>query len=223
MTALLPSPRMGLMAQQKEERRQRIREESRRLLIELGYEGLTVRKLATACGLSVPTLYNLVGSKATIIAEDAIETFRRVSERFDEAAEGDPIDRAFALYEVVRAEILSRDAYFRALLPHLDAVPELRPVRDAVGQLQTAQLVHVLSSGPRQVFQADFDLRLAASQLYDLANAAFTGWAVGRVPQAQLGPRLRHGAALVLASGARGAAKQKLLEIVRETTAALQS
>lgn len=222
MTALLPSPRMGLMAQQKEERRQRIREESRRLLIELGYDGLTVRKLASACGLSVPTLYNLVGSKATIIAEDAIETFRRVSECFGAAAEGDPIDRAFALYELVRIEILSRAAYFRALLPHLDAVPELRPVRDAVGQLQTAQLVRVLSSGPRKVFVADFDLQLAASQLYDLANAAFTGWAVGRVSEAHLAARLRHGAALVLASGARGASKQKLLEIVRESAEMLQ-
>lgn len=213
---------MGLMAQQKEERRQRIRDESRRLLIELGYEGLTVRKLASACGLSVPTLYNLVGSKATIIAEDAIETFRRVSDRFDAAAEGDPIDRAFALYEVVRVEILGRAAYFRALLPHLDAVPELRPVRDAVGQLQVAQLVHVLSAGRRKTFQPDFDLTLAASQLYDLAIAAFTGWAVGRVPEDHLDARLRHGAALVLATGARGASKQKLLEVVRETTATLQ-
>lgn len=213
---------MGLMAQQKEERRQRIRDESRRLLIELGYHGLTVRKLASASGLSVPTLYNLVGSKATIIAQDAIETFRRVSEAFDAAAAGDPIDRAFALYEVVQTEILSRGPYFRALLPHLDAVPELRPVRDAVGQLQIAQLVHVLTSGPRKTFVADFDVRLAASQLYDLANAAFTGWAVGRVSEAELGPRLRHGAALVLASGARGASKQKLLEIARQSTAALQ-
>lgn len=82
--------------------------------------------------------------------------------------------------------------------------------------------MHVLSSGPRKIFVADFDLRLATSQLYDLANAAFTGWAVGRVSDADLGPRLRHGAALVLASGARGAAKQKLLEIVRDSAAALQ-
>jgi len=214
---------MGLMAQQKQERRDRIRKESRRLLIEQGYDGLTVRKLASACGLSVPTLYNLVGSKATIIAEDAIETFRRVSERFDAAAQGDPIDRAFALYDVVQAEILSRGPYFRALLPHLDAVPELRPVRDAMGQLLVAQLVRALSGGPRKAFQAEFDVHLAATQLYDLANAAFTGWAVGRVPEAELGARLRHGAALVLASGARGASKQKLLEIVRQSTAALQS
>lgn len=213
---------MGLMAQQKEERRQRIRDESRRLLIELGYEGLTVRKLASACGLSVPTLYNLVGSKATIIAEDAIATFRRVSERFDAEADGDPIDRAFALYDVVRREIVGRGAYFRALLPHLDAVPELRPVRDAVGRLQVTQLVQVLGGGRRKAFQADFDLELAAWQLYDLAIAAFTGWAVGRLPQQQLDARLRHGAALVLGAGARGAAKQKLQDVLRETTLALR-
>ncbi len=212
---------MSLMAQQKEERRQRIRDESRRLLIELGYQGLTVRKLAHACGLSVPTLYNLIGSKATIIAEDAIETFRRVTERFDAEAEGDPIDRAFALYDVVREEILGRADYFRALLPHLDAVPELRPVRQAVGELQVGLLVHVLGAGSRKAFRPEFDLGLVAWQLYDLAIASFTGWAVGRVPQSQLDARLKHGAALVLASGARGTAKRKLLATIEEAALTL--
>ena len=195
----------GLIAQQKGERRGRIRAAARRLLSEFGYEGLTVRKLAAACGLSVPTLYNLVGSKATIIAEDAIDSFTEASVRFESLEAGDTIDQIFALMGVMRDAVLDRADYYRALLPHVDAVPELREVRKMVAGLQIGRLLGLMAAAPPGLFRPDVDLQQLAIELFESAMGTYIGWAVDRVPTAQLEARLNHGASLLLGgAGPRG-------------------
>ena len=56
---LAPGPRSQQMA----ERRERILEAARGLVERGGYDGLTMRSLATASGVTVPTVYNLIGGK----------------------------------------------------------------------------------------------------------------------------------------------------------------
>lgn len=48
---------------QKIDRRARIIAEARRLIGEHGFDGLSLRKLAAAAGVTVPTIYNLIGGK----------------------------------------------------------------------------------------------------------------------------------------------------------------
>src|SRR5262245_9681323 len=61
---------MGLLEDHKAERKNRILAAARALIRSHGYDGLTMRELATAARVSVPTLYNLFGSKdALIVAE----------------------------------------------------------------------------------------------------------------------------------------------------------
>ena len=49
------------------ERRERILEAARGLIESRGYEGLTMRDLAGASGVTVPTVYNLIGSKEEVL------------------------------------------------------------------------------------------------------------------------------------------------------------
>src|SRR3569623_1888833 len=61
---------MSLFDEHKAERRERILAAARTLVAERGYEGLTMRDLARAAKVSVPTLYSLFGSKDAIIVTE---------------------------------------------------------------------------------------------------------------------------------------------------------
>src|SRR6185369_11664248 len=69
---------MGLLEDQKAERRARILATARRLIAERGFDGLTMRELASASRVSVPTLYNLFGGKHALLLGELEETFARV-------------------------------------------------------------------------------------------------------------------------------------------------
>ncbi|MGH9362599.1 MAG: TetR/AcrR family transcriptional regulator, partial [Thermoanaerobaculia bacterium] len=69
---------MSLLEEHKAERRARILAAARELIAERGYEGLTMRDLAHASRVSVPTLYNLFGGKQAILLGELEETFERV-------------------------------------------------------------------------------------------------------------------------------------------------
>ena len=58
---------MDLVTKQREERKERILEVARRLIADLGYEGITMRELADESLVSVPTLYNLFGGKNELL------------------------------------------------------------------------------------------------------------------------------------------------------------
>ena len=53
--------------QNMEKRRERILEQARKMLAEGGFEALNLRYLAEAAGITVPTIYNLIGNKAAIL------------------------------------------------------------------------------------------------------------------------------------------------------------
>jgi AcrR family transcriptional regulator len=63
----------------KHKRRQRILDAARQILIAGGYDGLTTRGLAEAAGVTVPTIYNLIGGKddvlSALIADDVEQTW----------------------------------------------------------------------------------------------------------------------------------------------------
>lgn len=204
---------VSLVALQMEERRQRIREASRSLLAASGYQGLTMRKLAAACGLSVPTLYNLVGSKATIIAEDAIDSIGEAAARMEGPEVGVGVERVFALHRVICGAVLDRSDYFRALLPHIDAVPELRDVRQTVADSMVERLVAELSTAPLGTYRDDVDLHLVSNEIFDHALSVCLGWAVRRVTSARLEPRMNHGTALILGACVTGPAADHLVRI----------
>jgi AcrR family transcriptional regulator len=76
-------------------RRQRILEEACRLLAGGGTEGLTLRGLAENAGVTVPTIYNLVGCKEQVVSA----LIAAALDRLDEALQGAPAVRGIARAE----------------------------------------------------------------------------------------------------------------------------
>ena len=61
------------------ERRQRILAAARAIVAKRGYEALTMRELAQASRVTVPTLYNLIGGKEAVLAAAVEEQTARLA------------------------------------------------------------------------------------------------------------------------------------------------
>ena len=195
---------------QKEQRVPHIREVAHQTLAEAGYEGLTMRGLAEKCGMSVPTLYNLIGGKDEILAQDAVEAFRRVVRATEAKSGGDAIDRTLNLYDAMLDEIMGDEAYYQAFLPYSSSVVELRSFHERGARLYQSFLGAILNARKTQDFDDSFKLDLAITELYDLSMAVIIKWSTGSVETEQLRHRLYYGISLILGSGMKGAAKEKI-------------
>ncbi|MFQ5698462.1 MAG: TetR/AcrR family transcriptional regulator [Myxococcota bacterium] len=131
---------MKLLAPQMRERRERILESARRIIGEGGYASLTMRDLAAAADVTVPTIYNLVGGKdQVLIAAVADQTERFVAgiERLEAPAPG---SRVCAVVEAAVREMLGAPLYYRALLPILFSQPRDHAARAKVERALTGPL-----------------------------------------------------------------------------------
>jgi AcrR family transcriptional regulator len=91
-------------------RRNRILDAARELISEQGFENLTMRALAQASGVTVPTIYNLIGNKDAVLGA----TIHDGTMRFfgDVRSSANPI----AILEKNVTELLRQPAYYRPLL-----------------------------------------------------------------------------------------------------------
>jgi len=98
-------------------RRKRILESARTLLVENGQDGLSMRKMAREAGLSVTTLYNLVGSREDILraliedSAERIDSTVTVSE-----STGDPLERTIEAFEKVLRYFVDEAAILKPMI-----------------------------------------------------------------------------------------------------------
>lgn len=126
---------MSALEQQMAERRERILEAARELIEAQGYEGLTMRDLADAAAVTVPTIYNLIGSKEQVLLA-AVEEQTRLFVAGLERAGGD-------LLEVVEAavrQMTRRPRYYRSLLLVLAVSSHASPARRHVGRALAGEI-----------------------------------------------------------------------------------
>ena len=95
-------------------RRDAILREARSLIAQNGFEALKIRTLASHAGVTVPTIYNLIGGKSEVLKVmigDLVDQLRVIQER----ASVGPVEHSFARQIDDLAKHFSTDeAYFRA-------------------------------------------------------------------------------------------------------------
>ncbi len=96
---------MNLFEEHKAERRARILAAARELIAERGYDGITMRDLARASRVSVPTLYDLFGGKQALLLGELEHTFAAVVAAIGNARDG---QRAGDVEPWVDPDVLSR-------------------------------------------------------------------------------------------------------------------
>ncbi len=98
-------------------RRQRILDSARTLLKESGPEGLSMRKLARVAGLSVTTLYNLLGSREEILQALIRDSVQRLDEPApDVRTARDPLRRAGRAMEGLLKYMIDNGDLLRPLI-----------------------------------------------------------------------------------------------------------
>lgn len=203
------------------QRRDRILEAARRIIGRRGVEGLTMRDLADAAGVTPPTVYNLVGGKDAILASLLAQVLERALAATAAFEEGSPIDRAFAVSAAGYAELLAQPEYARALLRHFITTNHDDPLRRAIDVQHTAMMAEVLRDAQAAgEIEAWIDAEAVSQSLYAPYVMAMIRWAKGDLDDAGLSRAARLGMALVLLGIARGATRARMEVIAREAQAA---
>jgi len=206
----------------KAERRARILASARRLIARRGVEGLTLRDLAAASQVSVPTVYNLIGGKQALLSALLEETFARVAARLGALAEGGLVARALALCEAGWSELLAEPAYFRELVHAFLVSDETTPLRRQIDERQMDVMTQVLRIGQAHGELAEWaDPAQVASTLYAHYVLTLLRWAGGELQDPGLAPTITYGLCLILLGVARGEAAHELERRCRQAQSQL--
>lgn len=179
-----------------EARRQRILEAARDLMAEGGAQSFTMRRLAERAGLSVTTLYNLIGGRdeiAAALVSDAIDRMDGTLER--DAPIEDPLLRCRAVVTVSVAYVAANEAVFRPLAQELS----LETIRTSPADARIAtrasrmQSVAIRAAVEQGLLRDLLDPEVLGSQIYHGWEGAFTLWGKGRLDEAGFRARALYG------------------------------
>jgi AcrR family transcriptional regulator len=181
----------------KSRRKEQILRAARILLTEGESDDFSMEALATRAGVSLPTPYNLFGSKSqVIVALHAWETeaFRR---RIGEIEEEDPIRRLLLAADEAMDSHLADERYFKALCRA--AFNASRPIQvydhTARSKFFIDELRRVADAG---LIRKPYDVSLLASILANLYLANIHDWAGGDIPSPALKPRMGYAIAIAM-------------------------
>jgi AcrR family transcriptional regulator len=154
-------------------RRQRILAAARKVISEQGYDRLTMRSLAEASGVTVPTIYNLIGNKDAVLGA----TIRDGTMRF--FGEVEPGANPIAILEKNVTELLLQPAYYRPLLQVLLH----GRARDAMAEIDALYLRHLVEALEamleREELEPWVDCAILAERLLSNLYGAASEWATG--------------------------------------------
>ncbi|MDJ0848278.1 MAG: TetR/AcrR family transcriptional regulator [Myxococcota bacterium] len=130
MSSAPATPSERRRSQQREEARRAILDATESLLVELGYEGFSMRRLAERCGYTAPTIYHHFGDKQGLLDSVVEARFRLALDRvLDVPEHDDPADTAREiLMEFARFSLENPTHYHLLSLPR---GPDAKPVESA--------------------------------------------------------------------------------------------
>jgi len=165
-------------------RRARILDEARRIISEVGYDGLSTRALAQAAGVTPPPLYNPIGNKAEILRAVQRQSIAAIEARLAPLDDGPAIDRIEAIVEQSVAVFAEDEAFFRA---GFLAAHELATVEEfgSLGEID-ARAVRVAERAcelarKQRLLRGRLSARFLAEQMYRGFRVPFDDWARGFV------------------------------------------
>jgi len=195
---------MGLLEEHKAERRERIARVARKLVAERGYDGLTMRELARAARVAVPTLYNLFGSKDAILVAELEASARHIASRLPLG--GDSFfARGMAAFEAGMMLIEEAPEFYRASMRMFMTSPETDAMRRRVEDGYVAIMAGNLSAAKAAGQLADWaEPAVVARHMFGLYIASFLAWGMGELDLPQFRAVALSGCCHLLAGVARG-------------------
>jgi AcrR family transcriptional regulator len=152
MTSSTPDPTPSAFErrrlQQREETRRAILDATQELLVDDGYEGFSMRRLAARCGYTAPSIYHHFGDNQGLLDAVVEERFQLILERLRQVRRRrDPADTVRAMIgEFVQFGLENPDHYKLLDLPRPDDAPQ-PPSGERVRELIHVQLEDLDEAG----------------------------------------------------------------------------
>jgi AcrR family transcriptional regulator len=215
---------MSLFEEHKAERRKRILATARELIAERGYDGLTMRALAEASRVSVPTLYNLFGGKQAILLGELESTFADVVAGIEQARTGNVVDRALATCDAGNAELLGTPRYSRELILLFLTSSETAPLRRSSAEAYAGLMADLLRDGQRAGDVAAWiDPALLSRRMFAHYQLAMIEWARGELDEDGFRAATRYGMCAMLLGVTRDKAQRQVTKEMQSLQSTMAS
>lgn len=196
-------------------RRERVLEEARALVAEVGYESMTTRQLAERAGVSPATLFNIFGNKENLVVTAVgahltgyFETETKLSAS---------IDDFFAMVNTMPTEILRAPEYAKAMVAIFFSPKTHNSVRDTLREISQRQQLPLLKAlHAKKQLNRWATPELASDQLTNAFYSDLHDWAIERISDREMKRRLKISALSILKAAIVGPALQDLARIERK-------
>ncbi len=204
---------MGLRAENKERRRQRILAAAQGLIDREGLEAWSMRKVARAAGVSVTTLYNVFGSKEEIRSGLCGDFFEELDRDLEKTPLDRPLDRARAVVSVGVDHVVADAAMTRpGLLAGEQGPADADPATPLAVEMQRVALQAAMDQG---LLRNDLRADLLAAQVYEGFHRAALLWARGELDAAGFRARALYALSVCLLAAATQATRPELVRALR--------
>ena len=208
------------------ERKQRILAAARIIISREGYDALTTRGLAEAAGVTVPTLYNLVGDKAAIASAMASASIEELWERVQFDRRATPLEMVDAIIDEAYAQIQEDPSFNRATFIALQRLGQsftFNPERDDPGAQAAERSIELAEFACRAAQQkgqlrGQISPRELAVQMFSAYRAPLDDWINGAIADEEMRRRQRVGFYTLLAADGSDEFRAQLLERTAKLT-----
>jgi len=171
---------MSIIDQKMEARRQQILEAARGIIEIQGYDALTMRNLAVESGVTVPTIYNLIGNKEQVLFEAIEDQTVSFASNLDRGQRD-----LISVVEATVRHLIRRPRYYRALILVLTQSDRAASARRHVGRAIAEPIANLLD----ELFEAGglvewVDREMLAQRLHAQLDMASVEWARGSLTAA---------------------------------------
>jgi AcrR family transcriptional regulator len=205
------------------ERRERILAAAREIIATSGYAGLSMRDLARQSRVTVPTIYNLVGSKDEVLFAAVEEQTARFVAGIEETQGASPVELILSVHESCVRELLRLPRYYRSFLMLLVTSEAAGRIRARVAEALAGELARGIEALSRAGVLADWvEPKALGPLLQRNLNVASLQWASGELADARLRSVVLYGACCILAGVSVGASRDELTRRAAELQSGAQ-
>ena len=191
---------MNLMSENRLARRAAIMETARQMIAEKGYESITVRELAGACRVSVPTLYNQFGGKDQLLAAAIEDHFVGDPDQVKIKTSLKGLERIFAILDFITSQFLQAPDFHRRLLEAFGSLDSMQQVQKTITASLAREIGQELDAmQARNELASWADPQLLAGQVTTAFISSTIVWGSGGIKENQLTAAVQYGTGLVLA------------------------
>jgi len=199
------------------QRQNKLLAKTRQMIREVGVNNLSVRKLASYCGVSVPTLYNRFSNKENLIAAAADEIFRWHFEKMSPPHPTDGFENILYISDST-SDVITRNQELARLI--VRKIPSDNDSMALARNLYKKCLVQIKESGDLVAWMSiDFISQL----LYSRIRSASIEWSRGQISDAHLKGVRRIEISLMLSALTTGETHTRLQDILRREIGAIQA